>query len=363
MNVGVIGAGAISGIYLENMIRRFKGLQVKAISSAHMESARKKAAEWGLQARTTEEILADPEIEMVVILTSASVHYPLIKEALLNGKHVYSEKTITDDFEQAKELRELAAAKGLYLGCAPDTFLGSALQAARAAIDRGLLGDIHSFVISANRNNTLLLSYAKFLREPKAGALFDYGVYYMTALTSLLGPVKRAFGVTRAPYETYPSLRPEEAGMDIKNVNESQVAAILELQSGVTGTFHQDHDSACIDQAYFAIYGTKGVLYLPDPNQFGGSVRFLPNTKDWDHPEPPVVLEQHTPFSMNSRGVGPADLAQAVREGRPPRASADMAVHVLEVLEAVLNSPENGGFKEMTTTFTRPEPLPEDPEF
>lgn len=119
------------------------------------------------------------------------MHYELIKKALLAGKHVYTEKTMTDEVNKAKELVELAEEKGLYLGSAPDTFLGAALQTARRAIDDGILGEIHSFAISANRNNDLLLSVFSFLRQPGGGILYDYGVYYLTALTSLFGSVKR----------------------------------------------------------------------------------------------------------------------------------------------------------------------------
>ncbi len=191
MYIGVIGAGAISDIYLKNMMNEFDQLKVIAIAAHHIENARKKADEYGLEACTVEELLANPQIEMVVNLTPVGVHYDLIKAALLAGKHVYTEKTITDGVEKAKELFELAEDKKLYLGAAPDTFLGAAWQTARVAIDEGMLGEIHSFAISANRNNDMLLSLFASLRQPGAGILFDYGVYYITALVSLLGPVSR----------------------------------------------------------------------------------------------------------------------------------------------------------------------------
>ena len=166
MNIGVIGSGAISGIYLKNLTENHPNIRVAALASRHPENARKRAQQFGLRACTVEELLADPEIEMIVNLTPVGVHYEIIRRCLEAGKHVYTEKTITDHYETAKELLTLADEKGLYLGSAPDTFLGSALQAARAAIDGGMLGRIHSFAISANRNNDLLLSVFSFLREP-----------------------------------------------------------------------------------------------------------------------------------------------------------------------------------------------------
>ena len=357
MRVGVIGAGAISDIYLTNMITRFENLEVVAIAAKHLENARKKAEKYGIYACTVEEMLNDPEIEMVVILTPVGSHYDLIHRALLAGKHVYTEKTLTDSLESARKLACLADEKGLYLGCAPDTFLGAALQTARAALDDGLLGEIHSFAISVNRNNDLLLSLFGFLREPGAGALLDYGVYYLTALTGLLGPVARVAGVIGTPYRTHVNILPgPEYGKVMDTPNESQVSAILMLRSGVTGTLHMDHDSKMQDEAFFAVYGTRGILYLRDPNQFGGQVVFHPNSLDGSGPER-VTLLNYAPYADNSRGIGPSEMARAIHEGRPPRASKEMAVHVLEVLEAILAGGEKGAFQDIESGFERPLPL------
>ena len=145
---------------------------------------------------------------MVVVLTPVGAHYSLIKSALEAGKHVYTEKTLSDDPEKARELLDLAEEKGLYLGSAPDTFLGAALQTARMGVDEGLLGEIHSFSISANRCNDLLLSLFPFLRQPGAGVLYDYGVYYLTALVNLLGPVARVGGIVGKPYPTHQNIIP-----------------------------------------------------------------------------------------------------------------------------------------------------------
>ncbi|MBQ9612836.1 MAG: Gfo/Idh/MocA family oxidoreductase [Lachnospiraceae bacterium] len=360
MHVGVIGAGAISDIYLKNMTEVFDQLEVIGVAANHIESAQKKAAQYQIKAYTVDEMLADPAIEMVVVLTPVGTHYDLIRRALFAGKHVYTEKTITDDPEKAKELLELADEKGLGLASAPDTFLGSALQTARRAIDNGLIGDIHSFVISGNRKNDILLSIFAFLRQPGAGILYDYAVYYMTALVSLLGPVKRVAGVIGRPYPTHLNIMPQspDFGKVMDTPNESQVSAILQLENGVTGTLHIDADSNLSDTAFFALYGTKGILYLTDANQFGGTVKYLPDSVDYRKPAQPVELWSYTPFSGNSRGVGPADLADAVMEKRPCRASKEMAYHVLEVLTGILNGGENGAFTDILSTCEKPAPLP-----
>ena len=358
MNIGVLGAGIISEIYLKNMITVHENLNVLGIADLNQEAAEKRAAQFGIKAYTVDELFADPAIEMVVNLTPVEAHDSVIRSALEAGKHIYTEKTITNDFAKAQELIQLADEKGLYLGSAPDTFMGSAIQAARTVIDDGLLGEIHSFAISANRNNDMLLSLFAFLRQPGTGILLDYGVYYVTALVSLLGAVARVGGIIGTPYKTHRNILPgADFGKEMNTPNESQVSAILQLKNGITGTLHMDADSNMEDEAYFAIYGTKGILYLSDPNQFGGTVRFQPNYMDPGKPVKPVELWKFTPYSGNDRGIGPAEMADAIKHHRVNRASKEMAGHVLEVLEAILAGGEEGKFVDITSTLTVPDPL------
>ncbi len=360
LRVGVVGAGAISDIYLTNMTGRFPHVEVKAICSAHGKNAAAKAEKYGITACTLQELLDRPDIDMIVNLTPVGAHYDIIRAALEKGKHVYTEKTITDSRESAAELMALAREKNLRLGSAPDTFLGAALQTARKAIDEGMLGEIHSFAVSATRCNDRLLSMFPFLREPGAGFLLDYAVYYVTALVSLLGPVERAGGLISAPYPTHVGViegKPD-FGKTFDSPNESQVNAILKMRSGVTGTLHMDADSYNADEAFFSVYGTKGILRLTDPNQFGGQVRFLPATaQSWD-PLPPVDLSPVSPYADNCRGIGPDEMAAAILENRPHRASAEVACHVLDVLSAILDSGKaDGSLREIPSLCERPAPF------
>ena len=315
--VGVVGAGAISDIYLKNMITRFDNLYVKSICAAHLENAQKKAEEYGIQAVTMEEMLDDPEICLVVNLTPAHVHYDVIKKALEHGKHVYTEKTLTDDISRS------------------------------------------SFAISANRNNDILLSLFEFLRQPGGGVVCDYAVYYVTALVSLLGPVARVGSIIGHPYPTHTNCVPGTPlfGQTMDTPNESQVNAVLQFENGVTGTFHIDADSVMEDQAYFTIYGTKGILILTDPNQFGGQIRFLPSAPDPNDRKEPSVLQSVNKYSDNSRGIGPSDLADTILNGTPLRPSAEMAYHVHEVLNAMLEGGASGAFRDIRSSCGRPEPL------
>lgn len=357
VTVGVVGAGAISDIYLTNMTTRFPILKVKSICAGHIENARKKAEKYGISPCTLEEMFDDPEIEMIVNLTPAHAHYSVIRRALAAGKHVYTEKTMTDCTESAQELIAIARNKGLLLASAPDTFLGASWQTARKAIDDGLIGDVTSFAMVANRDATMMDSINAFRNQPGGGACYNYVVYYITCLVSLLGPVGQVASLCRTPVPKRVNIFPQSPnfGKEMDTPNESQVYSLLQLRSGVCGTFHLNEESVLMDQAYFAIMGTKGILYLTDPNYFGGEVRFLPNSYDFTNPAKAQVLPCRHDYSGNDRGVGPADLAMVIRTGSPLRPNAELARHVMEVLTAMM---ENGRFTDIATTCQRPEPMP-----
>jgi predicted dehydrogenase len=346
------------------MTRRFRILEVGGVCSAHIENARRRAGEFGLPAMTLEDMLSDKSIDMIVNLTPTPAHEGIIRQALEAGKHVYTEKTMTTGHDSARALADLAAKKGLWLGSAPDTFLGAALQTARRAIDDGLIGEVTSFAFAANRDNNYLRSFYRFLNLPFGGVAYDYAVYYLTALCSLLGPVERVAAAVRAPWPTRVDIDPKSKtyGQRIDTPNESEISAVLTLKSGVSGTAHVNADSVIEDMHFFAIYGTKGILYLPDPNGFGGEVRLQPNWAYDAAPAPArVVRSEASPsgfgYEDNSRGVGPAELAWSIRAGRPARASADMACHVLEVIDGIIESGRRNAFVTIGSDFAKPRPL------
>ena len=355
MNIGVIGAGAISDIYLKNMSTRFPGLRVTSVSARHIENARKKADLYGIRAVTVEEMLADPDTEMVVILTPVDTHAGLIRDALNAGKHVYCEKTIAETASEAFALLDLAKEKGRYLGCAPDTFLGSSLQTARKLIDSGKIGTVHSFSVSVNRSNDFLTALFPFLRLPGAGALRDF----VTALVALLGPVDTVAAFCETPYPSRVGKFPQFSnyGQETSTPNESIVSAIVRMKNGITGTIHENNESVIGEQCLFYLYGTDGILRLGNPNNFGDAITCYP-------PDPRTAPEEITPdlpFGENSRGVGPAEMASAILHGEEARTDACLAAHVLEVLEAMEKSSAAGSCVAVRSEAKRPLPLlPED---
>ena len=250
MRIGVVGCGEISDIYISNMMNRFSNLEVVACCAKHFESAQRKAKQYGLIATTFEDMLEMPDIDMTVILTPAPTHYELIRRSLEAGKHVYTEKMITLEKRQADELVQLANERQLYLGSAPDTFLGAALQTARKAIDDGLIGEPTGFVTSANRDLDNLAAHVGFLRMPGGGICYDYGVYYLTALVSLLGPMARVSAMVgnRKPVRVNPIKESPDFGKEFEYDNESYVSAILETKSGISGCFSLNGDSVLKDR-------------------------------------------------------------------------------------------------------------------
>ena len=356
VKTGVIGCGAISDVYLQNMMNRFGTLDVVACSARHRENAERKAARYGIRAADTAEILADPEVEMIVVLTPAPSHYELVRQSLLAGKHVYLEKPLGIELSQAKDMLALAERKGLLLASAPETFLGCTIQTARKALDAGKIGEITSFHIVANRDLTMLASIFRFLRLPGGGICYDYGVYYLTALCSLLGPMGKVYAQVGNHSRIRKNVFPDspEFGQEYIYDNESQVNAVLTSKSGIAGTFSLNGDSASADQAAFTIHGTKGILRLGDANQFGGDAAVLLN--DCAHPGW-EVLEPVSPLSDNCRGIGAADLARCIRQGGKPFASADMACHVLDIVEKMMESGTAGTVRTTETSFERPAPF------
>jgi predicted dehydrogenase len=201
VRVGIIGCGNISQAYF-NGAKLFEVLEVVACADLNPEAAKAKAAENGCVAQTVDELLANPEVDLVVNLTIPAVHAEISLAALNAGKHVHCEKPLAVHLEDAKKVIDLAEEKGLLVGCAPDTFLGAGLQTARKMVDDGWIGKVFSgtaFLMS--RGPESWHPNPAFFYEAGGGPMFDMGPYYITALVHLLGPVKEVSGVTTRAFE------------------------------------------------------------------------------------------------------------------------------------------------------------------
>lgn len=356
VKTAIVGCGMVSDIYLQNAISRFSILEVAGCCDVDLKLAELRAGQYGIKAMTMAEIQADLSIEMVINLTNPAAHYAVIKELLLAGKHVYTEKILALSFAEGAELVRLAEEKGLYLGSAPDTFLGSGLQTARGALDAGIIGEVTSCAAVLNRDNHVGAEVIPYLARVGGGIAYDVGIYYLAALCFLLGPVREVAGFmsTRASHRLHRFPGKENFGQSYEMECETLCAASLVFADGAYGNVQ--FNSECIMNPFpvLTLHGTQGIMYLPDPDGFGGEVKILRR----GHAEP-FVFQQNHGYSQNSRGLGAAEMAWAMRTNRPARADKWMALHALEILDGIKYSAQNKNNTVLKTTFKRPEPLPQ----
>lgn len=356
VKTAVVGCGAISSIYIRNLKSLFSIIDLVALSNRTRAKAEEKAAQFGVpRVMTLEEIAADPEIELVVNLTPPGSHYEVTKRMLEAGKHVYSEKVFTTNLDQAWELAALAKERGLYLGVAPDTVLGAGIQTARRIIDTGLIGQVTSGFVSVTRSHNLMSELFPFLRGQCGCLPYDVGVYYVGALIALLGPVKsvRAYAAPAPVYEKqllYVPDAPDSWQIPGSNL----VCAGLEFESGALVSIHLNGNTVGDEQSRFELYGTLGIMKVGDPNVFGGKVKLLlPESGEVEFPfthgyNGTNTVSEPTPFDGGgNRGIGVAEMAYALRQGRPNRLSQDYGIHCLEVLTGIDAAAASGTTYEM----------------
>lgn len=361
VKTAIVGCGIVSHVYMRNLTELFSIIEVVAISDLRPELAEEASRTYGIpKIMTVAEIAADPEIELVVNLTATAVHYEIIRTMLMAGKHVYTEKTMTAELWQAKELVKLAEEKGLYLGVAPDTVLGASIQTARWAIDHGLIGDVTSCVVSINRNQNLNSERFRFLRGNGGALPYDVGIYYVAALLTLLGPVKEitGFGAPALPRRKQFLFNAEDPD-NWQIPGNNLVAGAVKFSRGALGMLHFDGNTTGNECSTFRIYGTDGILELGDPNLFGDPVILMkPESKPSVMPmthgyNGGCVLEDATDFEKGygNRGIGVAEMAWAIRKGRPNRLNKEMGLHALEVLAGLDESAATGKVVKMESIF------------
>ena len=356
VKTAVVGCGSISSIYIRNLKSLFTIIDLVALCNRTRGKAEEKAAQFGIpRVLTLEELAADPEIELVVNLTPPGSHYEVTRMMLEAGKHVYSEKVFTTDLNQAWELADLAKQKGLYLGCAPDTVLGAGIQTARRIIDTGLIGQVTSGFVSVTRSHNLMSELFPFLRGQCGSLPYDVGVYYIGALIALLGPVKSvcAFASPAPVYEKQ-LLFLEDAPELWQIPGSNLICAGLKFESGPLVNVHFNGNTVGDEQSRFELYGTLGRMKVGDPNTFGGKVSLtLPEGQETESPfthgyDGTNALGAPEPFDGGgNRGIGVAEMAYALRQGRPNRLNQDYGIHCLEVLTGMDEAARTGVVYEM----------------
>jgi predicted dehydrogenase len=352
--VGVIGCGNISGIYLE-VGQTFEILEIAAVADLIPERAQAQAEKYGIaRACSVAELLADPEIKIVINLTIPNAHAEVGQMVVEAGKSVYNEKPLTISREDARRLLETARANGVRVGSAPDTFLGGGLQTCRKLIDDGWIGEpVAATAFMLCHGHESWHPSPEFYYQVGGGPMFDMGPYYLTALVALMGPVQRVSGSTRVTFPQRTITSKPKYGKIVDVEVPTHVAGVLDFANGAIGTIVTSFDVWAADVPRIEIYGTRGTLSVPDPNGFGGPVRVRQaGSSDWS--EIPLTHG----YAKNTRSIGVADMAYGLRTGRPHRANGKMAFHVLDIMHAIHDAAKEGQRVEMNSTCSRPAPFP-----
>lgn len=330
--VGIIGGGNIFPQYITGC-RDYPNLDVVAIADINMEIAQARAQEYGLKAVTVHDMINDPEISLVVNLTIPAAHDEVDTMVLQAGKHVYSEKPLALNRDSGKAVLELAKQTGLRVGCAPDTFLGGGIQTCRKLIDDGAIGTPvagTAFMMSHGWESwhpNPFFYYAK-----GGGPLYDMGPYYLTALVNLLGPVASVAASSKMTFSTRTATSQHHNGTQIPVEVNTHIAGILNFASGAIVTLIMSFDVWQHTLPNIEIHGTEGSMRVPDPNMFSGSVGLWRPEKHERGQWETIPLTHRDDIG---RGTGVADMAYAIEQNRPHRASGDLAYHVLDIMDAL----------------------------
>jgi predicted dehydrogenase len=353
VRVGVIGTGAISGAYL-GMAKNFPIVEIAACSDLNLDIAKKKAEEFQVpKVCSVDELLADKSIEIVLNLTIPKAHVPIAMRALEAGKHTYCEKPLGVDREEGRKLLDVAKRKNLRVGCAPDTFLGAGIQTARKLIDEGAIGRPVAFTaFMMCPGHESWHPNPQFYYEAGGGPMFDMGPYYLTALLNLLGRVKRIMGMATIAIPDRTIGSEPFKGRKISVETPDHIAGTIEFENGAMGTVIQSFATRFAGhndtRQPITIFGTGGTMRVPDPNQFDGPIGIRKN----DDPEWTQVPHQFV--AGYGRSVGLADMAYAIRSGRPHRCSAEQAFAVLDLMQAFLDSSAQGKEIKPSSRYERP---------
>lgn len=350
VGVGVIGAGVISTPYLENMTK-FPDLRVHAIADLDDARARARAAEFGLAATSVEDLLARDDVEIVLNLTTPAAHFAVSMQILEHGKHVWSEKPIALSLRDSGALLDEAERRGLRITCAPDTFLGAALQTAQRLIATGRIGTPTSALsIVQGPGPEGFHPNPAFYYDTGGGPLLDMGPYHVTALVQAIGAVERVSAVSSTALPARRVRVGVDAGTEFAVRVPTQHMALLEFGSGARATLITSFESG-IRRNLLEIHGTEASLDVPDPNHFAGTGTLVP-LHGASESVPAVG-------STWGRGVGVLDLARSIRAGRPERASGALAHHVLDVLLSIEEAARSGKPVSVASTVAPPPLLDE----
>jgi len=350
--IGIAGIGKISGAYFGNLAgANNKKVKITAVADIITERAEKAAADYHCKMfKSASAMVKCNDVDIVLNLTQPQNHFEVALSAVKAGKHVYNEKPLCVKREEASQLLETAAKKGVRVGGAPDTFLGTGIQTCRKLLDDGWIGTpIAATAFMMCRGHEHWHPDPEFYYKTGGGPMFDMGPYYLTALVNLLGPVTRVSGSAKVGSATRLITSEPLNGTIIDVEVPTHIAGVLDFACGAVGTIITSFDVYSHTLPTIEIYGTEGTLRVPDPNGFGGPV-FVRRLREKDWSQIPLVKD----YPINGRGLGITEMAEAIEENRPHRASGELCSHVLDIMHGVHDASASGKYYKIKSKCKRP---------
>lgn len=331
LRVGILGCGAIAPAYLKNLTGDLSALvEIAACADLDLDLARKRAEEFRVDnVVTAEEMLSDAGIDLVVNLTPAPAHFKTSLQVLLAGKHLFTEKPLCLTLEEGRELLDTAERNNVQIGGAADTFLGGSFHSCSKLVQEGAIG----FPVVAHALITVGTFDSMRYHKVFSGALLDLGPYYITAMIMLFGSVKRVSGIADV---RFPEKVDGQSGERFSLDRASTAVASLSFESGVVATVIATEDV----HNYFPsveVFGRTGRMKLSDANMYGEKV-----TVETNQEKRSINPSSNDGYISKGRGLGVAEMALALKDGRSPRASGALMYHVLEAMLAVYESSKSG---------------------
>ena len=351
VGIGFIGAGNISDQYLTNLVK-FPDVKVQFIADLDLDRARAQADKYGVVGSgSVEELLANPDVEIVVNLTIPAAHAEVDLKCIAAGKHVWSEKPYAVTREQAEAVRKAADAAGVLVCVAPDTILGGGIQTGLRAITEGKIGKpLTAITMFQAPGPEVWHPSPEFLFAKGAGPLMDMGPYYLSTLVSIFGAVKRVTGTGSKSRATRVIATGPKAGTEFPVEVPTHVSALIEFESGASAQSTFSFESGMLRMGFVEINGTEGTISLPDPNMFNGENKLLKGRLD--------VTEVPLSGTTYGRGTGVLEMAQAIRENREVRIPGELAFHVLDIMLSIQEAMDKKSWIDVKSSLPKINPLP-----
>ena len=348
--VGLIGCGHIAETYFRAH-KYFNNFRIIKCADINHLAAKKCASTYKIKALSVKNLLKDKEIEIILNLTVPKAHFEVSKKALLNNKHVYTEKPMAINLKDGKELLKISKRKRLYIGNAPDTFLGGGNQKSKEILEKNFIGKINlgNIIFAYPGVQSYHPNPEPWFAKKEGGPVIDMGPYYLTALVNLLGPAKQVWGSFMwNKKKRIIGIGPRK-GSSIKVLCPTTYLGTIFFNSGAIIRFTLSFDVIAHHRNHIELYGSKGSILVPDPNMFGGSVytcKKLGGT--WkEHKTNKMYLGKinirqkslranEAPINANYRGVGLAEMAYCIQNNKKHRCNGDLSFHVLDIIQSIM---------------------------